>query len=229
MLPHGCNPGRVAAQVDIAVEHASGPLLRQRSSPPGLPWAASTVRTAHRPANGMAPSATSGNSSRPCPQSGAMPAPPRPPVAPTSWAASRAREMLHSVECYDPSVDAWSYVMSMLGPRSGLKAVVHDDVIYVLGGFDGTIRLETVERMDPHWGYWSELPSMTFPRSNFVAVLLEGSIYVAGRFNAATTVSLVERYDIQTRQWHRTPDMSITFSAAAGCVYQDIPNARDWL
>ncbi|KAH9362695.1 hypothetical protein HPB48_001208 [Haemaphysalis longicornis] len=139
------------------------------------------------------------------------------------------REVLDSVECYDPSVDAWSYVRSMSSPRSGLKAVVHDDIIYVLGGFNGATRLETAERMDARRGHWSELPSMTFPRSNFVAVLLAGSIYAAGGFDGATTVSLVERYDIQTRQWHSAPGLGIACSAAAACVYQDIPKPRLWL
>lgn len=133
------------------------------------------------------------------------------------------REVLDSVQCYDSSVDAWSYHVS------GLKAVVHGDVIYVLGGYHGAFRLEMAQRMDARRGHWSELPSMTFPRSNFVAVLVEGSIYLVGGFDGSSTVSLVEQYDIQTLQWHHAPDLSITCSAAAGFVFRDIPNARHWL
>ncbi|KAH9360551.1 hypothetical protein HPB48_016445 [Haemaphysalis longicornis] len=106
--------------------------------------------------------------------------------------------------------------------RSSACAAAAAGRIYTMGGYTGREVLDSVECFDA-------LPNMTFPRSNFVAVLREENIYVAGGFNGGTTVTLVERYDIKTRQWHNAPDLSIACSAAAGCVYQDIPNAMRWL
>ncbi|XP_077532380.1 kelch-like protein 10 [Haemaphysalis longicornis] len=147
---------------------------------------------------------------------------------PPSMGGFTGLDVLDTVEFYDPTSDSWTRVRSMSTPRSGLKAVVHGDDVYVMGGFDGAQRLNWAEKMDVRTGRWSELPSMVFPRSNFVAALLEGSIYVAGGFNGTTTASLVERYDIEARQWHRATDLSITCSAAAAFVYHDVPNARRW-
>ncbi|KAH9361418.1 hypothetical protein HPB48_003908 [Haemaphysalis longicornis] len=137
-------------------------------------------------------------------------------------------DVLDTVEYYEPTADTWTRVQSMSTPRSGLKAVVHGNDVYVIGGFDGAERRASAEKLDVRKGRWSQLPSMSIPRSNFMAALLEGSIYVAGGFNGTTTVSLVESYDIEARQWHRATDLSIPCSAAAACVYHNIPNDRRW-
>jgi N-acetylneuraminic acid mutarotase len=44
------------------------------------------------------------------------------------------------VEVYDPTTGSWSYLTSLTTRRSGLSAVLLEDKIYVLGGFDGTER-----------------------------------------------------------------------------------------
>lgn len=53
------------------------------------------------------------------------------------------REVLDTVECYDPSSDAWTRVLTMSTPRSGVKVVAHKDIIYVIGGYNGVTRLSS--------------------------------------------------------------------------------------
>ena len=51
-----------------------------------------------------------------------------------------------TVERYDPSVDQWVEMASLLSVRVGCAAGVLDGYIYVNGGYDGTKCLNTVER-----------------------------------------------------------------------------------
>ena len=45
-----------------------------------------------------------------------------------------------SIEVYDPAVGTWEIYAGLTVPRSGVKACVLADKIYVLGGFDGSTR-----------------------------------------------------------------------------------------
>lgn len=44
---------------------------------------------------------------------------------------------LKSGERYDPMTDTWQPIPDMLYPRSNFAAVILDDHIYVIGGFNG--------------------------------------------------------------------------------------------
>ncbi|XP_077540957.1 kelch repeat-containing protein kel-10-like [Haemaphysalis longicornis] len=144
-----------------------------------------------------------------------------------------------SGERYDAKRNQREFVASMHAVRSDACAAAADGLFYIMGGLTGREVLDSVECYDPlktaertdaRKGHWSELPSLAFPRRKLVVVLHEGVIYVAGGFDGGTTVALVERNDMQTRlQWHNAPDLTVTCSAAAGLVYQDISNARHWM
>ncbi|KAH9381431.1 hypothetical protein HPB48_008989 [Haemaphysalis longicornis] len=148
-----------------------------------------------------------------------------------------------SGERYDTKRNQREFVASMHAVRSDACAAAADGLFYIMGGLtgrevldsvecydpsvNGGHTLKTAERTDARKSHWSELPSLAFPRSKLMVVLLEGVIYVAGGFDGGTTVALVERNDMQTRrQWYNAPDLTVTCSAAAGLVYQDISNAR---
>ena len=45
-----------------------------------------------------------------------------------------------SIEVYSPAIGTWEIFDGLTVPRSGVKACVLGGKIYVLGGFDGTIR-----------------------------------------------------------------------------------------
>ena len=51
-----------------------------------------------------------------------------------------------TVERYDPAVDQWVEMASLLSVRVGCAAAVLDGYIYVTGGYDGTKCLNSVER-----------------------------------------------------------------------------------
>jgi len=93
------------------------------------------------------------------------------------------KEVLASIEVYDPSKGFWKIYSHLPDPRSGVRAVVLGDRIYILGGFNGTGRLRTVACFTPGLSRctWHEVPSMINRRSNFAVSVLEGKIYVSGK------------------------------------------------
>ena len=92
---------------------------------------------------------------------------------------------LASIECYDPESGVWEIVGSLRTARSGIQAVVLEDKIFVLGGFNGEERLKSVECFSPSVNKlrFHDIPDMLQTRSNYAVSLLEGNIYVSGKLN----------------------------------------------
>ncbi|KAF8086465.1 hypothetical protein N665_0624s0006 [Sinapis alba] len=83
---------------------------------------------------------------------------------------------------FDPVVNSWSEVSSMLANRAYSKTGVLDKKLYVVGGVDrgrgGLSPLQTAEVYDPITDVWSEVPSMPFTKAQvlpnaFLADLLK--------------------------------------------------------
>lgn len=51
--------------------------------------------------------------------------------------------MVSAAEVYNPETDHWTPISRMISPRSGLKVAVYNNFLYAIGGFDGSIRLQT--------------------------------------------------------------------------------------
>lgn len=66
---------------------------------------------------------------------------------------------LDSVESYDPVSDTWTHVDYMMSPRSGLRAVMHDDEVYLIGGHEGGLHQPSVEKVDVRQHRLTVLPS----------------------------------------------------------------------
>ncbi|KAH8027709.1 hypothetical protein HPB51_007259 [Rhipicephalus microplus] len=135
--------------------------------------------------------------------------------------------VLDSVDCYDPSTDSWTRVVTMSTPRSGAQVVVHKDTLYIIGGCNGRARLSSMEQLDARRGRFSESPSMPSARSNFAAAVLEGCIYVIGGFNGkagTATIKIVEKYNIAERKWYTAPPIDNNCSASVACVVPDLAN-----
>ena len=74
---------------------------------------------------------------------------------------------------FDPHKSEWHMVASMNKRRCGVGVAVLDDLIYAVGGHDGSSYLNSVERYDPKTNQWSSdvAPTSTCRTSVGVAVL----------------------------------------------------------
>uniref|UniRef100_A0A8C7J174 BTB domain-containing protein n=1 Tax=Oncorhynchus kisutch TaxID=8019 RepID=A0A8C7J174_ONCKI len=74
--------------------------------------------------------------------------------APASSLASRLSDC---VERYDPQTDAWTAVAPMSVSRDAVGVCLLGDRLYAVGGYDGTVYLNTVEAYDPQTNEWTQL------------------------------------------------------------------------
>lgn len=58
---------------------------------------------------------------------------------------SSLKTCLRSVEVFDPHAGAWTVAAEMKCARRGCSAVVVDDLLYVVGGFDGETYIQDME------------------------------------------------------------------------------------
>lgn len=71
-----------------------------------------------------------------------------------------------SVERYDPDKDNWTSASDMNFRRRNAGVVVHNGLLYVVGGDDGTSNLSSCEVYSPLLDRWDILPaSMSIGRS----------------------------------------------------------------
>uniref|UniRef100_A0A8R1HQB3 Kelch repeat protein n=1 Tax=Caenorhabditis japonica TaxID=281687 RepID=A0A8R1HQB3_CAEJA len=99
--------------------------------------------------------------------------------------------------------------------RTGCSAIsILDNVCMVIGGFNGSKRLDSAEMYDVREGIWHPVSLMHTSRSNFGACHADDySVYVAGGFDGQTTTKDSERLDLRNRRWQSLPDMNEAKSA----------------
>lgn len=91
--------------------------------------------------------------------------------------------------------------------------------VYVCGGFEGALALNSVERLDPTAGGWEVLPPMMEARQYTCAGVVSGRIYVCGGWGGPQPVRSVERFDPQVNAWQAMPPMLMArWGASAGVV-----------
>ncbi|MBN2012086.1 T9SS type A sorting domain-containing protein [candidate division KSB1 bacterium] len=98
----------------------------------------------------------------------------------------------------------WEALRSMPAARYGASAVVYDDQIYVIGGYDENDKpVNTVSIYDPWANAWfSNGKDLQIPRGNAAVVLHRDSIFVIGGENAeGEPLSSVEVYHRNMPGW----------------------------
>jgi N-acetylneuraminic acid mutarotase len=73
---------------------------------------------------------------------------------------------------YDPDSDSWMALPPMSTKRDYLAASVANGKLYIVGGFNGSERLDTAEQFDPKTKKWTEVVSMTVHRDGLAAISL---------------------------------------------------------
>lgn len=134
-----------------------------------------------------------------------------------------------NVYVYNPEQDKWTK-----GPeipderrRGAAGAVVHNDLIYIVGGIqnghlDGHVAW--LDRFDPEGESWETLPDAPHVRDHFQAGIVDGKLYAAGgrRSSHATgesfelTIPEVDVFDLETESWTTLPSSADLPTERAG-------------
>ena len=121
---------------------------------------------------------------------------------------------LSIVEMYDPERNRWQRIANMPTPRTGAKAAVVNDTIYVFGGFSGKNNNRAnmkfpvvVDAYDTQTDTWARKQNMPTPWLNFGIGTVAGKIYLIGGLNIDERTDSVEIYDPAANTWAKGPKM----------------------
>jgi len=131
--------------------------------------------------------------------------------------------IISTIEVYDPTADTWTELNPMPNPRAAYGWSVND-IIYIIGGTNGTTTLTTVEAYDPIAETWTAKAPMNTPRAGYGIGVVDGIIYVFGGHTGSTRTNAVEAYDPATDAWTPKASMpagldSLSAAAVNGKIY----------
>ena len=99
--------------------------------------------------------------------------------------------------------------------RSGVKAAVLDNKLFVVGGWDGQNRMRSGEVYNPTKRQWEDLPEMIVPRSNYSLTVVDGQLLVAGGYDGGNVTCRAEVLNKYTNVWEEVGELPTARSALA--------------
>ncbi|VDM45470.1 unnamed protein product [Toxocara canis] len=133
--------------------------------------------------------------------------------------------------CYDGEKEQWlelapmhharisTELRDMHWARSDAAACSMNGRIYVAGGFNGELVLQSVEMYIPDSDFWIEIATMNTPRSGLGCVVDGDSIVLAGGFDGLMRLSSVERLRSCSSYTMMLPSMPSARSNFGMCKY----------
>ncbi|KAG7188297.1 hypothetical protein KM043_007959 [Ampulex compressa] len=126
------------------------------------------------------------------------------------------------IETYDTRADRWFLsVNTDVAPRAYYGICALNNLIYIIGGFDGNEHFNTVRCFDPVTKEWREQACMYHARCYVSVCTHGGKIYALGGYDGRTRMSSGERYEPQRNQWEMIPPMHRQRSDASAATLQD--------
>lgn len=138
---------------------------------------------------------------------------------------------------YSPARDAWR-----LGPeipiehrRGAAGVVLHNNVVYVVGGLDGghgsrnTTAFSQFDAYDIAADEWTSLPDKPRARDHFSAVVVADKLYAIGGRNTSRTIWAeviyeIDVFDFELGEWSTLPPENDIPTPRAGAAYAVIEN-----
>lgn len=115
--------------------------------------------------------------------------------------------LLSTTEIFDGT--SWKLAAPIPTARQLSGAASDGNVVYVLGGTNGTADLATVEAYDPAADTWTSLSELPGRRSDFGVAYADGRLVVAGGTSGGQALKSVVSLDLLTQSWNGLPDMGI--------------------
>lgn len=128
-------------------------------------------------------------------------------------------DRLKTSEEFDLKTLTWKQgKIELYEPKSGFGYILQNKKVYVAGGNNGQIALNTFEEYDVFTNERHRLQNMIIPRDELSLVACNGGIFAigGGSYNGAVLKS-VERYDFNNGIWEKIPDMIIPRRAHSLC------------
>lgn len=128
----------------------------------------------------------------------------------------------NAIEAYDTRADVWHTCESPdTTPRAYHGTACLDNLIYVIGGFDGTEYFNTVRVFNPVTKLWTEVAPMHTKRCYVSVATLGGCIYAMGGFDGHLRQNSAEKYIQTSNQWTFISAMNRKRSDASAASLND--------
>ena len=143
------------------------------------------------------------------------------------WNGRQMQDTLWSLplaQFEEATPDDWQVVTHLPRAVAWFGAVMVNDLIYVVGGYDGREELADFATFNVTRGEWQRLASLTMPRGG-VTLVYDGITVLALGGGWTNTIQSHERYDALTNQWTLIPSpisgewRHFGAAANAGSVY----------
>lgn len=95
----------------------------------------------------------------------------------------------------------WRRSSPLSTPRFLMAAAGLNGNVYSIGGFDGTMLLDTVEVYNPASDRWQRAAPLLSPRRELAATGLDGKLYAIGGWHGSAVTTTLESYDPSTDSW----------------------------
>jgi RNA polymerase sigma factor (sigma-70 family) len=144
------------------------------------------------------------------------------------------KDILSTVEEYDPVKDTWTDKANMSTARCGLTTSVLNGKIYAIGGYANGGPVTSIEEYDPAKNKWTIKANMSGNRTYLSSSVVNGKIYIIGGFFLGNPLSIVEEYDPKVnecigkanmptpRGWLSTSEVNGKIYAIGGTERQDV-------
>ena len=109
----------------------------------------------------------------------------------------------NSMERFNPAIGRWETMGAMALGRYVHTATVMGGYLYVTGGKNGTVALDSVERYNPTTDAWEILTPLSTPRRFHTASVVNGELYVVGGGEFHRPSQLAERFSPKLGRWER--------------------------
>ena len=139
---------------------------------------------------------------------------------------SNHNKNLNVVECLSKQDDSWSHAMPMITDRRNFASTGVNGKIFVFGGEDKDMTLNSVEIMDPHsndsFRRWTKSIPMKSPRCRLAVARRGHHIYVSGGLNEILEpVTTVVRFNARKQKWKPFCEMISARYSHASVVLRD--------
>ena len=125
-------------------------------------------------------------------------------------------------ELYEPRLNKWRTIASMIEGRRGHEVVVADGKLFAIGGSKAAYQYSSsVEQLDNVDGRWTLIKPMYVERCYFAAVTCNNFIYAIGGLDSRETHKTVEKYDLNKNTWSFVKSMSVERRVHEGCVLNE--------
>ncbi|CAH8490674.1 unnamed protein product [Dicrocoelium dendriticum] len=106
------------------------------------------------------------------------------------------------------SCNSSAAVVDLPSRRCRCGVAVVGGLVYIVGGFNGALRVRSVEIYDPIRNIWHSGPNMECRRATLGVAVLNGHIYAVGGFDGNSGLNSVEVFDMWSGNWRFIASMS---------------------